>query len=333
MTNKTVYSWLLFSEWLVAAALTLMLAVPGFAISLRQEPAHTKVDTSKVVPVESEEYRIGPGDLLDIYVDKAPELSGPTRVSGDGTFTMHYLGTISAEQRTAEQVARSIADRLRGKYLTDPRVRVDVKEYNSPLYFIQGSVRQPGPFRVRGKTSLMKLILIAGGLAENHGSTAFVIREARHSGAVRAEEGPTYEMKKVDVGRLFNGGFDEDLLLEPGDIVNIAPTDYFYVVGAVMGPGSFPIKTGATLRQAISLARGTTAEANKGATIIHREEQGTKKPIEVKVDIGAVMSGKAADLPLLPNDVVFVPSSKMRSVGSALLRGLGLMNSIPFGRQ
>ena len=43
----------------------------------------------------------------------------------------------------------------------------------------------------------------------------------------------------------------------------------------------------------------------------------------MKIDIGAVMEGKAQDLAIRANDVIIIPNSKLKSVGAALLRSLG----------
>jgi polysaccharide export outer membrane protein len=96
------------------------------------------------------------------------------------------------------------------------------------------------------------------------------------------------------------------------------------VAGEVRSPGSYTLKEGTTLRQAISLAQGTTFKAAAGRGIIFREEPGTGKRTDIKVDIDAVMSGKKADVPIMANDIVIVPNSRMKSVGGALLSAFGM---------
>src|SRR5262249_36593170 len=160
----------------------------------------------------------------------------------------------------------------------------------------------PGVYQMEGRPSLLKLITIAGGLADNHGSTAFIIRAVRRAkqganlepsganskqaaeasiGSAQAEkpepallepdlgpEGENYDLLQVNINGLFKGQFDQNMYAEPGDIVNIPPADVFFVAGEVQAPGSFPLKEGTTLRQAISLAQGTTFKAALGRGII-----------------------------------------------------------------
>src|SRR5215831_15034401 len=127
----------------------------------------------------SEDYLINPGDVIEIQVDRAPELSGIRRVSASGTIRMVYLGSIKARGVTADELASFIANSLSGRYLKNPRVTVTIAQMNSHTFFIQGAVNRPGAYQIEGRPSLLTLIAVAGGLKENHGSTAFIIREAR----------------------------------------------------------------------------------------------------------------------------------------------------------
>jgi protein involved in polysaccharide export with SLBB domain len=99
----------------------------------------------------------------------------------------------------------------------------------------------------------------------------------------------------------------------------------------VNAPGSFTLKEGTTLRQAISLAQGTKFNASLGSGVIFRENS-TGKREEVRVDIGAVMAGKKEDIAITANDIVMVPNSKTKSLGGAMLKAFGMtsVTRIPF---
>ncbi len=302
---------------------------------------------ANVLVSPEEDYRIGPSDVIEIQIEKAPELSRSIRVNASGTFLMPYLGRITAVQKTPEELAQYIADRLRGDYLKDPRVTVAVKEYNSRAFFIQGAVRSPGVFQIEGRPSLLELITLAGGLGDNHGSMAFIIRRIKDPAGEAAkltekdqpepsattvsttgdstEDDPDsqYELIKVNVNALLKGNFNNNMFLEPRDVVNIPIADVFFIAGEVNAPGSFPLTDGTTLRQAISLAQGTTFKAATGRGIIFREGSDGKRE-EVHVDVAAVMSGKDEDVPIQANDIIIVPNSRTKTIGGALLRAFGL---------
>src|SRR5262249_223736 len=141
------------------------------------QPLNDAFVSNVIVVSPSEDYRIGPSDIIDILVEDAPELSRTLRVSADGTVMAPFLGRVSAQQKTADELPKTIADRLRGEYLEDPQVTVMVRQINSRTCFVQGAVRRPGLYQIEGQPSLLKLITIAGGLTDNYGSTAYIIRE------------------------------------------------------------------------------------------------------------------------------------------------------------
>jgi protein involved in polysaccharide export with SLBB domain len=262
-----------------------------------------------------------------------------------------------------------------------------VVQYNSRSLFIQGAVKSPGVYIIEGRPSLLKLITMAGGLAENHGSTAFVIREIKHqaqsasagspdraaNGSDRPvsatdssdrprtvktasadthaanvgeaaqppvtgsgqgiadpqagagdQEDARYEMKQVNINSLLRGNFGQNLVIQPGDIINIPNGDVFFVAGEVRSPGSFPLKEGTTLRQAVSMAQGMTFRASAASGVIFREDSATGKRQEIKIDIAQVMSGKKEDIPILANDVVIVPNSRFKSAASTVLTAFGV---------
>jgi protein involved in polysaccharide export with SLBB domain len=176
-------------------------------------------------------------------------------------------------------------------------------------YFIQGAIRKPGVYQIESVPSLLKLIALAGGLTDNHGSTAFIIRKLP---ARSADLDPAFKIIQVSINALLKGNFDEVAYLEPGDIVNIPQADVFYVAGEVIGPGSFPFKEGITLLQAISVARGLKVGAKGDKAIIYREDPSTGKRQEISVDLDAVKSGKQKDIPLLPNDIIIIPNPQAR---------------------
>ena len=322
-------------------------------------PAERQADpgrASSVLVSPEADYRIGAGDVIEIQVEDMPEVSKSIRVTAAGTFLMPILGRMKALGKTPEGLAQEIADGLRGDYLKDPKVSVLIREYNSRSFFIQGAVRNPGVFQIEGRPSLLTLITLAGGLADNHSALSFIIRRVKQqpevkgrntielessigskppeaqgpmtSGAEGAtasveEEESKYELLKVNINNLLRGNFGNNALLQPGDIVNIPPADVFYVAGEVKAPGSFSLKEGTTLRQAISLAQGTNYNAATERAMIFRDDaSGTRQ--EIPVDIGAVMKGKKDDIPILANDIVIVPNSRMKSFGSALIKAFGL---------
>ncbi|MEK6408028.1 MAG: SLBB domain-containing protein [Acidobacteriota bacterium] len=172
-------------------------------------------------------------------------------------------------------------------------------------YFIQGAVNKPGVYRIESAPSLLKLLALAGGLADSHGSTAFIIRRLKT---------PDSRGRYVKIDASLTGNLETATNLEPGDIVNIPQADVVFVTGEVTAAGSFPFKEGMTLVQAVSLARGVTVRAKTGRVVIFRQDPTTGRRLEINVDVDAVMSGKQKDVPLQPNDIIIVPNDRARTV-------------------
>jgi polysaccharide export outer membrane protein len=176
-------------------------------------------------------------------------------------------------------------------------------------YFIQGAVRKPGVYQIESAPSLLKLIALAGGLTDNHGSTAFIIRKLP---ARAADQEPAFKLIQVSINALLKGKFDEVAYLEPGDIVNIPPADVYFVAGDLKSASAFPFTEGVTVLQAIARARGVAAGAKPGKAIIFRQDPKTGERQEITVDLDAVTGGKQKDIPLQPNDIVILPTAQNR---------------------
>jgi polysaccharide biosynthesis/export protein len=324
-------------------------------LSVPQEPSEP--GNAGVLPLSDTDYQISAGDVIQLQIEDAPELSHFYRVNSIGYIEMPVLGLIAVQKNTTYELARVIAKGLRdADYLKMPNVLVTIKQYYSQTFFVQGSVRNPGVYQTEGHPSLLTMIGLAGGLAVDHGSTVFILRpnkskkpEPTGQGKETANrqglstqdqtadagltaqfpDGPgdstansDYDLIKVNLGMLYKGQADQRL--EPGDIINIPRADVFFVAGEVRAPGSFTLKDGTTLRQAISLAQGMTFNAKAGKGVIFREDPTHGSRLEIKIDVGAIMNGKMQDVPVMANDVIIVPNSRSKSIGSVLLMAFGL---------
>jgi polysaccharide biosynthesis/export protein len=120
-------------------------------------------------------YKIGPQDILDISVFKVPELARNVQVADIGTINLPLLGEVPAAGKTARDVELDLKKRL-GKYLQSPQVTVQVREYNSQRVTVEGAVKSPGVHVLKGKTSLLQMVAISGGLGEASDATVVVFR-------------------------------------------------------------------------------------------------------------------------------------------------------------
>jgi len=111
-------------------------------------------------------YRIGPFDRLEIDVFGVDELRKEVQADASGRVSFPLAGTIDAGGLTPTQLAQEIASRLRGEYIRDPQVTVNLRETASSVVTVEGAVREPGIYPVMGRTTLIRAIAAAKGVSE-----------------------------------------------------------------------------------------------------------------------------------------------------------------------
>jgi len=290
------------------------------------------------------DYAIGSEDLLEISVFEAPELNCSVRVSAGGDISLTLLGPVQAAGLTPRQLEFVLQELLRRSFMRDPHVGVFVREMQSHGVSVFGAVRKPGVVQIRGPRSLVEILSMAEGLAEDAGDTVLVIRSGgldrpgpvspandataalKPVPADASDDTPSISHSTTPAGSLVSMEIDVKQLLEsadpqanvpvyPGDLVKVSRAGVVYVVGEVHKPGGFLLKNNENISalQAIALAEGLTRTSAKEHARIIRNDAQTGRRTEIPLPLGKVLSGKSPDLALRPNDIVFVPNSTARS--------------------
>lgn len=110
---------------------------------------------------------IGAYDKLDIEVYGVEDLKREVQADGSGRLSFPLAGVIEAAGLTTTEVAQEIANRLRGRYIRDPQVTVNIREAVSQMVALEGEVKKPGLYPIGGKMTLVRAIATAGGLSDN----------------------------------------------------------------------------------------------------------------------------------------------------------------------
>ena len=259
--------------------------------------------------------RIGTGDLLEINVFVgfgAPEMNWKGRVSGSGEIALPLVGSFHVMGLTAEQAEASIEKRYKDtEILKSPQVSVFISEYASQGVSVLGEVAKPGVYPVMTSRRLLDLISQAGGFTPTAGKAVTIT----HRGTPMEPE--TVVLSKDPSQTLAN---NIDIL--PGDTIVVAKAGVVYVVGAVGKPGGFTIEAneGLTVLQAIALAEGSKPEAALDkAKLIRKTPAG---PEEIPIPLRKILASKVPDLKLLPDDIVFVPSSAAKTAARRSLEAI-----------
>jgi len=257
-----------------------------------------------VFGTESEEYIIGPKDLLEISVFGLDELNTTARVSEDGLITVALLGEVKVAGLTKSGVEKRLTRLFEERFLKNPQVTVFIEEYRSRIVSILGAVNEPGDYKLLGRQTLLQMISQAGGLTEDAGKEINVIR--------KKEDGVNASLKVPLEDLMEQGDVELNMVLKPGDIINI-PIDKIvrvYVFGQVKKPGALEVKKSniPTLLRAVAQAGGFSERANKGKVSIKRLNDQDKE-VQIIVNAKAIIKGKKKDIQLKENDVVYVPES------------------------
>ena len=112
---------------------------------------------------DSQDYRLGPSDLVAISVYRAPEVSGEYRVDGAGNLMIPLIGLRPVQGMTTTELAGALRKDLGAKYYVNPDISVALKESASQRFTIDGSVGAPGTYPVVGRTTLMQAVATARG--------------------------------------------------------------------------------------------------------------------------------------------------------------------------
>ncbi|WP_244594583.1 MULTISPECIES: polysaccharide biosynthesis/export family protein [Methylosinus] len=164
-------------------------------------------------------YKIGAQDVLEVVVFKVPELTRNVQVADTGTVNLPLLGEVPASGKTAQELERDLSARLGATYLRSPQVSVYVREFNSQRVTIEGAVKRPGIYPLRGKNSLIQLIAMAEGLDRDTASENVMVFRT-HDGQRMAA---SFSLDDIREGRA------DDPAVQNGDVV-VVPTSATKVV-------------------------------------------------------------------------------------------------------
>lgn len=200
-----------------AAEMTLSGAAPGHhpietsSVTLTGSESQQALQITAASDPSSSAYKIGQLDVLDITVFRVAELSKTVQVAATGTINLPLVGEVPAAGRTARDVERDLTKRLGKNYLQSPQVNVTIREYNSQRVTIDGAVRKPGVYPIRGDTTLLQMIATAEGLTDTAATEIAVFRKT----------GDKRLAAKFDIDEI-RSGRAKDPKISKGDLIVIS---------------------------------------------------------------------------------------------------------------
>ena len=161
-------------------------------------------------PVQDSSYKIGPNDILNIFVWKEAELTRDVTVMPDGKITYPLIGEITAQGMTASELKKVITDKLQS-FVTAPEVTVIVKESRSQVVYTIGKLMKPGPYPLAPGMTVMQALSAAGGFAEWADPKNILI--------IRKEGGKETHLRFNYKEFTSGEKLEQNILLKPGDTV------------------------------------------------------------------------------------------------------------------
>jgi polysaccharide biosynthesis/export protein len=268
---------------------------------------------------EASPFTLGPGDALDLEIVGTATSRMATRVGPDGKIYYNLLPGLDVWGLTLAQT-RELLEKEMGKYLTQPKISVNLRTVGSKYVWLLGRLNKPGVYATAGGMSLLEALSLAGGPARSTSQASSAeMADLRHSFIVRQGQFLPVDFYKL----LRDGDLSQNIMLQPDDFVFIqsALEQEVYVLGSVKAPRAIQYIEDMTLVSAIAGSSGPmkyyitenndNGPMTKDAYLSHVAilRGSLAEPQVAVVDYGAIIKGRAPDVRLEPGDIVFVPNS------------------------
>jgi polysaccharide export outer membrane protein len=207
---------------IAAAGMALTWTLAGAQEAAPEQQPEAPADSASTAPQydTTSNYVIGPGDAIQVFVWRNPELSISVPVRPDGKISTPLVEDLVAVGKTPSQLARDIEARL-AEYIRSPQVNVIVTGASSRFSNVRviGQVGKPGTVPYREGMTVMDAILESGGLSE--------FAAGNRTKLIRKDESGKQTETRVKVDDLLRKGrLKENLSLKPGDVL-IVPESFF----------------------------------------------------------------------------------------------------------
>jgi len=264
-------------------------------------------------------YVLGANDQIQIRAPEAEEIDQkPFRIDGDGNINLPLLGRIHVAGMSLQELEVDLVKRLR-EYVREPQVFISVVQFRSEPVFFVGLFTRPGIYNLQGTRNLTEMLSNVGGtspLASRH----ITITRHEEYGPIPLPTAVVDPEKKISTVEISLGSLRENvnpaenILLQPYDVISVGRAELVYMNGEVGKTGGIELgeRDSVSMLQAISQSGGLSRDAKKSKVRILRPILGTNRRAVIEVDVSQLYEGKGLDVPLLPNDVVYIPRSYQR---------------------
>ncbi len=277
------------------------------------------------------EYRIGPLDELEISSRVGDKVTtSSVTINSRGRISYSFIDDLEAAGLTPSQLDEQLTGKLSG-YIKKPRIDILVKEFKSKNALVLGELANirgtlygakgaSGKIYLKGKTTLMDLIALAGGYTVD--ADIKKVKLIRH--------GKTYVINLYDI--IQKGNEKLNVIIDDGDVVDIPELPQYgervYVMGEVASQGVYALEDAQDLLAAISLAGSITRLAKEENTLIIRSYEQGKKPLVIMADLKALFrkADISQNIGLQDGDLVYVPRMLIGDINDWIANTMPLLD-------
>lgn len=168
-------------------------------------------DKSPTFSERNPRYKLRPGDVFDVQFEFTPEFNQTVTVQPDGYVALRDAGDVYASGVSVPELTEKIRTAY-GKVLSNPRISILLKDFERPYFVADGQVGHPGKYDLRGDTTVIQAVAIAGGFTTAAKHSQVVLYRRVNDDWVEAKLLNIKEMEKTH-------NLSEDLHLRPGDMI------------------------------------------------------------------------------------------------------------------
>ncbi len=255
------------------------------------------------VPVD---YRVGPGDTLNVQLYGNEPASYSLTVGRDGRINFPKLGPIMVSGMSYDRARAAIEERVQ-QQLIGARVSITMGDLRSIRVFVLGEAEKPGSYTVSGLSTMTNALFVSGGV-KKIGSLRRI--ELKRNGRT------VTVLDLYDL--LLHGNTSRDTQLMPGDVIFIPPIgDTVSVYGAVRRPAIYELKGEKDVEQLVDIAGGLVADADPKLVQLERIHQSSLREM-VNIDL---TSGAGRTAQVNNGDKLRIPAIRPTLENSVVLDG------------
>lgn len=253
------------------------------------------------------EYKIGPGDKIEILSPVLDKIAKEHTVSPDGKITV-YPGKEIVVSGLTRLEAEKMVDFTLSRLFKNASFGLRILSHENNKVFVLGNVLHPGVLKVDGKITLLEILTRAGLPVATKEKTP-----SRRCSILRSQD----KILWVDTVELLQkGNLSLNFNLRNGDTVYFPDQDeaYVYLMGEIEQPGAYAINTGLSVLKAISYAGGITENGISSEIQLIREAKNGGETVTIDLNKFTSDANYSQNYKLKPNDIIYIPRKGVAKV-------------------